>query len=144
MIRRPPRSTLFPYPTLSRSRAAGRPHPRAAHGRPPARRSAVSLAAVASWVDPCGLVQRPLVGCGRPVRIDGQPDRMGRLAVETVKTPPRPTDRAPEVLRPWERLTLRIGRHPDEDRNLVANQLGDVLGLPCEVPAHQPIRRQLG
>src|SRR3712207_8802683 len=41
MIRRPPRSTLFPYTTLFRSRAAGTLRPRpggAAHGRGAARR----------------------------------------------------------------------------------------------------------
>src|SRR2546427_5586059 len=36
MIRRPPRSTLFPYPTLSRSRGAGRAEP----GSPPRLRFA--------------------------------------------------------------------------------------------------------
>src|SRR3712207_8535413 len=33
MIRRPPKSTLFPYTTLFRSRAAGRRNPEAASGR---------------------------------------------------------------------------------------------------------------
>src|SRR5215216_7788724 len=41
MIRRPPRSTLFPYTTLFRSRAQRRPglHDRAAHGEPLRARS---------------------------------------------------------------------------------------------------------
>src|SRR5215813_267828 len=39
MIRRPPRSTLFPYTTLFRSRRALRRHRREEHGRP-AQRSA--------------------------------------------------------------------------------------------------------
>src|SRR5215216_7586223 len=34
MIRRPPRSTLFPYTTLFRSRPPGRGHPRRAGPRP--------------------------------------------------------------------------------------------------------------
>src|SRR4051794_41753571 len=35
MIRRPPRSTLFPYTTLFRSRATARTSPSRATGRPP-------------------------------------------------------------------------------------------------------------
>src|SRR3712207_7882867 len=38
MIRRPPRSTLFPYTTLFRSRGAGRPPPSARTRRAPVRR----------------------------------------------------------------------------------------------------------
>src|SRR5438552_9075195 len=41
MIRRPPRSTLFPYTTLFRSRGSGRPAP-ARRGRSRATTSAVS------------------------------------------------------------------------------------------------------
>src|SRR5215217_8470495 len=40
MIRRPPRSTLFPYTTLFRSPRRHRPRPRLAHPqRPPSRRA---------------------------------------------------------------------------------------------------------
>src|SRR5260370_4007851 len=39
MIRRPPRSTLFPYTTLFRSCAAGRANPAATGGGPPACRA---------------------------------------------------------------------------------------------------------
>src|SRR5258707_9783905 len=55
MIRRPPRSTLFPYPTLSRSRAGGPPRRAVPLGHragaieplssPPMRTSIVALAA---------------------------------------------------------------------------------------------------
>src|SRR3712207_8669176 len=38
MIRRPPRSTLFPYTTLFRSRVRQDPRPRPAHGGPPGGR----------------------------------------------------------------------------------------------------------
>src|SRR3712207_8266122 len=49
MIRRPPRSTLFPYPTLFRSRvAAGGPPPRAPAWRPSAAARCSSPALV--WV----------------------------------------------------------------------------------------------
>src|SRR2546425_6155842 len=43
MIRRPPRSTLFPYTTLFRSMIAGRLHWRAAGARPPGK---IGLAAL--------------------------------------------------------------------------------------------------
>src|SRR3712207_7827212 len=44
MIRRPPRSTLFPYTTLFRSRAAGAPEPAPGGGGPAARGRAPGLA----------------------------------------------------------------------------------------------------
>src|SRR2546430_5714549 len=44
MIRRPPRSTLFPYTTLFRSRGTGDPPPSREHPPPDARRGAALLA----------------------------------------------------------------------------------------------------
>ena len=69
---------------------------------------------------------------------------MSWLVVEPVEPASHATDRAAQVLRPRERLTLRIGGHAQKDRHLVADQLGDVLGLPCKMPTHQPVSRQLG
>src|SRR5256885_8595076 len=62
MIRRPPRSTLFPYTTLFRSHRAG--HPRSAHGRralwhgTPGTRSEEHTSELQS---PCNLVCRLLL-----------------------------------------------------------------------------------
>src|SRR6478735_9639138 len=60
MIRRPPRSTLFPYTTLFRSRAApGAPRPRPACGRrAPCARSEEHTSELQS---PCNLVCRLLL-----------------------------------------------------------------------------------
>src|SRR5690348_18019411 len=49
MIRRPPRSTLFPYTTLFRSRAAARPAPaQTVAATPPAARAAAAVREAAS------------------------------------------------------------------------------------------------
>src|SRR5256885_9202892 len=74
MIRRPPRSTLFPYTTLSRSRAvrAVRVRP---HGSPRVDRSARgeprSEEHTSELQSPCNLVCRLLLG--EKTRADGQP-----------------------------------------------------------------------
>src|SRR3712207_9103804 len=55
MIRRPPRSTLFPYTTLFRSPVVRRPPPAGAHGAPQRRAE-----------DPSGPVSRlPVTAAGR-------------------------------------------------------------------------------
>src|SRR2546425_10295895 len=76
MIRRPPRSTLFPYTTLFRSRRvlSGRPRGPIAEGPLPARDRAVGIAAlVAEAAGERGAARgerrdRGLVGGGRDVR----------------------------------------------------------------------------
>src|SRR3712207_8777437 len=60
MIRRPPRSTLFPYTTLFRSRARRRDDPRAAVLRP-AHEHAFVVAQRRAELDDGGLGDRPLV-----------------------------------------------------------------------------------
>src|SRR3712207_7840771 len=61
MIRRPPRSTLFPYTTLFRSRAGRPPHPDARGGRPDPRAAGDRHRAVPQGTGPHG-------GRGRPRR----------------------------------------------------------------------------
>src|SRR6266480_7935108 len=84
MIRRPPRSTLFPYTTLFRSRPAGRPasrparsrHPAEAVRRPrPARANAIATLAeavfeLADRADERGLsIARDEHGCAQRDRV---------------------------------------------------------------------------
>src|SRR6266566_3174227 len=77
MIRRPPRSTLFPYTTLFRSRARPRRGPRAVgppgghSGRPPRARSEEHTSELQS---PCNLVCRLLLENKNYVN---QPDVIG-------------------------------------------------------------------
>src|SRR3712207_8772099 len=62
MIRRPPRSTLFPYTTLFRSKGAGAMHPIVGfleHG-PPASWRSIGLTAVSSR-EPAGRSRHPRV-----------------------------------------------------------------------------------
>src|SRR3712207_8620137 len=66
MIRRPPRSTLFPYTTLFRSRAHGR---RESHAQGPQPRSACHL------LPPRGGLLRAQQGGGRRRRLRGQRDQ---------------------------------------------------------------------
>src|SRR3712207_9145350 len=58
MIRRPPRSTLFPYTTLFRSRGLHRALPRHEVGAPGARRGGAPHANHDGLADPRALVQR--------------------------------------------------------------------------------------
>src|SRR3712207_8671598 len=57
MIRRPPRSTLFPYTTLFRSRGAARPPP----ARAPRGRAAAGAAATTARRDRPSRTPRPLL-----------------------------------------------------------------------------------
>src|SRR5262245_64702490 len=54
MIRRPPRSTLFPYTTLFRSSASGRPCSRAVPCSDPSRATAALRSATSKESAPCG------------------------------------------------------------------------------------------
>src|SRR3712207_7356122 len=58
MIRRPPRSTLFPYTTLFRSRGAEHGKPRLARPEPPEGRADARLAAERRRLLHCHLVPR--------------------------------------------------------------------------------------
>src|SRR3712207_7792073 len=72
MIRRPPRSTLFPYTTLFRSIGQVRPHRRGREDHGGGLNGAADEACVAV------LQYRRPGGAARPLRRMGRPDALGR------------------------------------------------------------------
>src|SRR3989454_6224093 len=126
MIRRPPRSTLFPYTTLFRSKASGvapRPpidsaHDRAPHVRP--RRRRPGLARLGGAVEPVRAPRPPRAVTGdagvpgRERRGEPRPRRgghRGAAGANPAGGPPSPPPRPPA---PGRRVERRSEEHTSE------------------------------
>src|SRR3989449_8251037 len=151
MIRRPPRSTLFPYTTLFRSRAASGPRASARSGAPPPRGARAGRAArarrsrgrVGSRRAPWG--RRTRSGGPRRWQPPDSPDPTVRQVVDDVHEGPDVLDGRPgqDAVSEIEDVARPAGRAVED----VFHALTDVRRLGeehrrIEVPLHRDVRAQ--